>query len=73
MLYKNTSGITKKFHGQEFRPGEVHSVSDHINHPDFIYISEDTSIETEVSSVKNIPQNTNKEAKNNGADNSKRS
>ena len=38
-LYKNTSRMTKTFHGVTFRPGETHSVTGYINDPEFIRVN----------------------------------
>lgn len=72
MFYKNITGISKKFHGVIFPPGEIREVSINIDHPDMILVSAPTdteNIKSEKSQNKNI--NNNKEAKTNGSDSSK--
>lgn len=39
MVYKNTSYITKKFYGIEFKPGDVKEVTGYINDPKMIMMS----------------------------------
>ncbi len=39
MVYKNTSYITKKFYGVEFKPGDVKEVTGYINDPKMIKMS----------------------------------
>ena len=39
MFYKNTSIVTKKFHGIEFKPGDVKGCQEYINDPFMVRVS----------------------------------
>lgn len=42
--YKNTSRTTKTFHGVQFNPGDVKTVSGYINDPKFIRVKESSAV-----------------------------
>ena len=41
MLYKNTSNVTKTFHGVTFKPGEMHNVPGYIYDVRFVKVKAD--------------------------------
>lgn len=55
MVYKNTSYITKKFYGVEFKPGDVKEVTGYINDPKMIKMSHIPKSESPRKVVKSEP------------------